>query len=332
MAGFVPQEVGFRKNMNRIVKLCDYIFVLRPTLFFPVWTVYAAGYLAFHKFSSAGQNGSASLDSAALSLLGLLTLLMGSAYILNQLCDVETDRRNHKLFLIADGHLSIKAAWLEMILLGTFTLGCGFWYGLEIGALFSAIFLLTGIFYNVAPFAWKGRPLLGLAANALGALLIFTAGWWSMQIDWRLPLLHALPYMFAVSAVYLYTTLLDVDGDADTKKMTFGVCYGMRTTILVGGVLELGALASAYWLKRCDYFLPSIDRHAIFYVATIRPKLAEISHAIKLPILFLALTICFQIWPYFLWLGFVFYWSRWYYRRRFGLRYPSLSTEGKSKI
>ena len=313
--------------MNRIVKLCDYIFVLRPTLFFPVWTVYAAGYLAFHKFSSTSQNGAASLDGAALSLLGLLTLLMGSAYILNQLCDVETDRRNHKLFLIADGHLSIKAAWLEMILLGAFTLGSSFLYGLEIGALFSAIFLLTGIFYNVAPFAWKGRPLLGLGANALGALMIFTAGWWVVQIDWRLPLLHALPYTFAVSAVYLYTTLLDIDGDADTEKMTFGVRYGMSTTIMIGCILELGALASAYWLQDAIIFYPALIAAPFFIWAAIRQRLADVSRAIKLPILFLALAICFKVWQYFLWLGFVFYLSRWYYRRRFGLKYPSLASE-----
>lgn len=313
--------------MNRIVKLFDYIFVLRPTLFFPVWTVYAAGYLAFHQFSSAGQDGAASLDGRALSLLGLLTLLMGSAYILNQLCDVETDRRNHKLFLIADGHLSIRAAWMEMILLCAFPLGSGFVYGMEIGALFSSIFLFTGIFYNVAPFAWKGRPLLGLAANALGALLIFTSGWWSLQIDWRLPLMHALPYMFAVSAVYLYTTLLDVDGDADTKKMTFGVRYGMRATVMVGCVLELGALAFAYRLNDAIIFYPALIAAPFFIWAAIRQRLADVSRAIKLPILFLALAIGFKVWQYFLWLGFVFYLSRWYYRRRFGLKYPSLAAE-----
>ncbi len=314
--------------MNRIVKLCDYFFVLRPTLFFPVWTVYAAGYLAFNKFSMNGTTRVASTqDQVSLILFSLLTLLMGSGYILNQLCDIETDQRNHKLFLIADRHISPRAAWLEMILLGATTMIAGFFYGMEIGALLVAIFLLTGVFYNVAPFAWKGKPLPGLFSNALGAILIFTAGWWSQQIDWRLPLRHALPYMFAVSAVYLYTTLLDLDGDADTAKMTFGVRYGFAATTIVGCGLELSALLSAWWLEDFVIFFPALIAAPFFILAAVKQRLAEVSRAIKLPIVFLALAVCVKIWPYFFLLGLVFYFSRWYYRRRFGLTYPNFAAK-----
>jgi 4-hydroxybenzoate polyprenyltransferase len=314
--------------MNRIVKLCDYIFVLRPTLFLPVWTVYAAGYLAFHKFSAAGLNGAApALEQTAVRLLGILTLLMGSGYILNQLCDIETDRRNHKLFLIADRHISPLAAWTEMILLGAFTLIIGFLCGTAIGALLAAIFLLTGIFYNVAPFAWKGRPWLGLMANALGAQLIFLAGWWSQKIEWPLPAQHALPYMFAVAAVYLYTTLLDLDGDADSAKMTFGVRYGFSATTSAGCVLELGALVSAWWLKDFVIFFPALIAAPFFIWAAIKRRLADVSRAIKLPIVILALAICLKIWQYFFLLGFVFYFSKWYYRRRFGMDYPNFAAK-----
>ncbi len=314
--------------MNRIVKFFDYFFVLRPTLFFPVWTVYAAGYLAFYKFSAAGLNHAApTLDATALSLLGILTLLMGSGYILNQLCDIETDRRNHKLFLIADRHISPLAAWMEMVVLGAFAVAASLFYGKLISALLVAIFLLTGIFYNVAPFAWKGRPLLGLFANALGAQLIFMAGWWSQQIEWQLPLAHALPYMFAVAAVYLYTTLLDLDGDAGTAKKTFGVHYGFSTTAIVGCGLELAALVSAYWLEDGIIFFPALIAAPFFILAAVKQRLPEVARAIKLPIVFLALAICLKIWPYFFLLGFVFYFSRWYYRRRFGLNYPNFAAK-----
>jgi 4-hydroxybenzoate polyprenyltransferase len=314
--------------MNRIVKFFDYIFVLRPTLFSPVWTVYAAGYFAFHRFSGSGQNGAApGLDSTALSLLLVLTLLMGGVFILNQLCDVATDARNHKLFLIAHRHISPRAAWAEMILLCTIAVGVAFFYGAEWGGLFVAIFLLTGILYSVAPFQWKDRPLPGLLANALGALLIFTAGWWSVQIEWQLPVQHALPYMLAVAAVYLYTTLLDVDGDASTQKMTFGVRYGRRATVIAGCVLELGALVSAWWLKDPVILYPALGAAPFFLWAAISQRLADVSRAIKFPIVFLALAICIKVWQYFLLLAFVFFFSRWYYRRRFGLKYPSLAAE-----
>jgi 1,4-dihydroxy-2-naphthoate octaprenyltransferase len=312
--------------MNRIVKLFDYVFVLRPTLFYPVWTVYAAGYFAFHHFSIGGKDGAATIvDGTALGLLGLLTLLMGGVFILNQLCDVATDMRNHKLFLIAHRHISPLAAWIEMSLLCVIALATSFFYDAKIGGLFLAIFMLTGIFYSVAPFQWKDRPLLGLVANASGALLIFTAGWWSAQVDWHLPILHALPYMLAVAAVYLYTTLLDVDGDAGTQKLTFGVRYGMRATIIVGCVLELGALAAAWWLNDPVIFYPALGAAPFFCWAMIRQRLSEVSRAIKFPILFLALAICVKAWQYFFLLGLVFYFSRWYYSRRFGLKYPNLA-------
>jgi 1,4-dihydroxy-2-naphthoate octaprenyltransferase len=293
-----------------------------------VWTVYAAGYLAFHYFSHAGlKNAAPAFEAAALSLLGILTLLMGSGYILNQLCDIETDRRNHKLFLIADRHISPFAAWAEMIGLGAFAVAASLFYGKLISTLLVAIFLLTGIFYNVAPFAWKGRPLLGLFSNALGAQLIFLAGWWSQKIEWQLPIQHALPYMFAVAAVYLYTTLLDLDGDAGTEKKTFGVHYGFSATALAGCGLELGALISAYCLKDWIIFYPALIAAPFFILAAIKQRLADVSRAIKLPIVFLALAVCLKIWPYFFLLGLVFYFSRWYYRRRFGLTYPNFAAK-----
>lgn len=314
--------------MNRMVKLFDYFFVLRPTLFFPVWTVYAAGYLAYYKFSAAVSDRAApTLEATALSLLGILTLLMGSGYILNQLCDIETDRRNRKLFLIADRHISPLAAWTETVALGAFAVVASFFYGKLISALLVTIFLLTGIFYNVAPFAWKGRPLLGLFANALGAQLIFMAGWWSQSIEWHLPWQHALPYMFAVAAVYLYTTLLDLEGDAGTEKKTFGVHYGFAATAIAGCGLELGALIAAWWLQDFVIFYPALIAAPFFVLAAIKQRLIEVSRAIKLPIVFLALAICLKIWPYFFLLAFVFYFSRWYYRRRFGLTYPNLAAK-----
>jgi 1,4-dihydroxy-2-naphthoate octaprenyltransferase len=166
-----------------------------------------------------------------------------------------------------------------------------------------------------------------LIANALGALLIFTAGWWSQGIEWQLPLQHALPYMFAVSAVYLYTTLLDLDGDRESEKMTFGVRYGFAATSIVGCMLELGALAAAWWLEDFIIFYPALIAAPFFIWAAVKQRLAEVSRAIKLPIVILALAICLKIWQYFFLLGVVFYFSRWYYRRRFGLNYPNFAAK-----
>ncbi|MDZ7267358.1 MAG: UbiA family prenyltransferase [candidate division KSB1 bacterium] len=314
-------------RINQAVKLLDYVFVLRPTLFFPVWTVYAAGYFASQRFAPGALNGAGQPDQAALPLALALSALMGAAFILNQLCDVATDTHNHKLFLIAQRHISPAAAWLQTVLLTGAGLLVAFQHSHAHGLLFLAIFLLTGILYSVAPFQWKDRPIRGLLANAGGALLIFTAGWWAVRPAASLPLWHALPYMLAVGAVYLYTTLLDLAGDAQTHKRTFAVCYGWRATVITGCLCELAATALAWQVNDPVIFYPALLSAPFFIAAACKQGRPEVSRAIKLPILFLALAIGCKMWQYFLVLAVVFFVSKWYYQQRFGLKYPSLQAD-----
>ncbi|MGH7493990.1 MAG: UbiA family prenyltransferase [bacterium] len=310
------------------MKFFDYVFVLRPTLFLPVWTVYAAGYFAYHRFAPAGKNGATTgMAWNSIWLLAFLTLLMGSAYILNQICDRDTDARNHKLFLIAQHHIPLSAAWGEMIALAAAGLAAAVWHSPAMAILFSVIFLCTGIFYSVAPFQWKDRPFMGLFANAWGAVLIFTAGWWSVETDSLLALRHALPYALAVAAVYLYTTLLDVEGDAETNKLTFGVKFGWRATVFAGAILEGLAIFAAFWVSDPIILYPALIAAPFFFWATLKQRRCDVSRAIKFPILFLALAIGVKVWQYLLVLAFVFFFSKWYYQHRFGLKYPSLRAE-----
>lgn len=322
--------------MKRIVRLFDFFFVLRPTLFFPVWTVFAAGYLANHPAElnlfngAAGQDGHVGTAVSPLLVACLLTLLMGGVFVLNQLHDVATDRQNKKLFLIAHGHISPLAAKVEAVLLVVIGVGAASVLGVEWGILFLGILILTGVLYNCRPFTWKDRPWLGLVANAAGALLIFIAGWWAGEIALRKTLrvvVHATPYMAAVSAVYLYTTLLDADGDRLTGKVTFGVKYGNKITTIAGAVLETLSLALAWWLQDRVMLYPALLSAPFFVLAAIRQQEGDIHRAIKLPILFLAIAVCFEVFEYFLLLVFVYFFSKWYYRYRFGIVYPSFANK-----
>jgi hypothetical protein len=92
-------------------------------------------------------------------------------------------------------------------------------------------------------------------------------------------------------------------------------------------LLEVAAAASAYSLDDPVIFYPALVSAPFFLLAAIRQRHGDVARAIKLPILFLALAICFEVWQYLLVLAFVFFFSKWYYRRRFGLSYPSLRVE-----
>lgn len=325
--------------MKRFARLFDYVFVLRPTLFFPVWTVFAAGYLVNRDHTlqffnnHVSQNGHLVNVLSPLAVAILLTLLMGGVFVLNQLHDVDTDRKNNKLFLIAHGHISQLAARVESVLLIVIAIVAAGMVQLKLGGLFFIIFLLTGLLYSCAPFRLKDRPWLGLAANALGAFLVFTVGLLVSATSanniasW---FVHATPYMAAVGAVYLYTTLLDVEGDLLTNKITFGVKYGVEVTVVAGAVLVMIAVALSWWLEDMLMFFPALLSAPFFIVAAVRKKMDDIQRAIKLPILFLAIAVCVEIIEYFFVLLFVYFFSKWYYQKRFGIEYPSFADKKES--
>lgn len=317
--------------MKRLIKPFDYIFVLRPTLFFPVWTVFLAGFFVQQKFGIAATSSAINYQNPGslgkdFLFVGLnLTLLMGAIFILNQIKDRVTDHQNKKLFLIANGYLSPKAAFIEALILMTFSLVFAFIFSLLMGILFFVILIVTGIFYSFKPFSWKDRPILGLFTNILGAFFIFGGGWIIKGSVTQKMLIHALPYACAVAAVYLFTTLPDLEGDASSEKLTFGVKYGIKTTVYCGLFFEILALIVALKLNDEIIFYPAFFSLPFFLWAVINLKMRDILRAIKYSILLLSLTICIKLPLYFFVLVSVYFISKGYYKLRFGINYPSLS-------
>jgi 4-hydroxybenzoate polyprenyltransferase len=118
-------------HKNTLLSMLDYVFVLRPTLLFPVWLMALAGY----KYGLAETPPRHSI----LLAVSLLSLLAGAVYILNQYADHASDRINKKLFLISEGHISPLTALCEAALLILFAVGLAFMMGKEIGLLFIAV-------------------------------------------------------------------------------------------------------------------------------------------------------------------------------------------------
>ncbi len=316
---------------RRWLKWLDYVFVARPTLFFPVWTIFLAGFFSAgmaasnQPVSAATDNGVSTSVADFLPLGIALTLLMGGIFVLNQIHDVSSDRANKKLFLVAEGHLPRETAEREAYLL----IGTGLLISVVAGllplVLMLALLAVAGVLYSVRPFSWKDYPLRGWVANAAGGLFIFLLGWSLQRGDLVIAVERALPYVFAVSAVFLYTTLPDVSGDRQSGKVTFSVRFGQKWTLALGALLEVAALVGSFLDRDPILFYPALFTAPVFLWAVYTQKMRDVLRAVKWSILLLALYVCVN-WPaYFLVLLAVYLASKWYYRFRFGIEYPSLS-------
>jgi 4-hydroxybenzoate polyprenyltransferase len=302
------------------VELLDSLFLLRPTLFLPVWTYFLAGR------AGGARTPRASLQPlhpvGALWIMAALSMLMGGVYILNQIQDIETDRRNRKLFLLANGIVPVRWAYAEAAVLSAAAAGLAFWADPLFGLGFVTLFLIAGILYNFPPTAWKNQPIPGIIVNGAGSMLIYDIGWVAGGGAQELPP-QAFAYAFAVIAVFLNTTLPDRRGDGATGKVTFGVRYGLGPTTAWALVFEGGSFALSLFLREWLLFIPSALALPFFVKAAVRRKLPDTLAATKFAVSALACAVCVVYPGTLLLIAAVFFLSRWYYRKRFGFDYPN---------
>jgi 4-hydroxybenzoate polyprenyltransferase len=305
------------------VELFDYLFLLRPTLFFPVWTYFLAG-----------QSGGARTQKGCIELLhpvhaiwimAAVSMLMGGVFILNQIRDVETDRMNRKLFLLANGILRVRHAYWEAAILTAASLAAAFWADPLFGMGFVTLFLIAGILYNYPPFVWKNHPLLGIFVNGAGSMLVYDIGWISGGGEQSVPP-QAFAYASAVVAVFLNTTLPDRKGDEATGKVTFGVRYGLGCTAFWALAFEALSFVLSLVFKEWLLLIPSALALPFFAVAAFRRKISDTLRATKFAVSALAAAVCLLYPSYLALIAAVFFLSRWYYKKRFHFDYPNFRT------
>ncbi len=300
--------------------LVDSLFLIRPTLLLPVWTLLFWG-TTLHRPNAWGMVG---FPRAFWLALVSYSLLMGAIYVVNQIFDVETDRINQKLFLLSDGYLSLRHAWMEAILL----VGVSLMLGWSLGTAYRWLWvfsLVLGVLYSVPPFVWKGRPFLDLLSNAVGyGGINVLVGWVSLH-PWQPGLIpRTLPLVSAVGAVFLLTTIPDIPGDRAAGKRSTGVWLGARKTALLATVmLWLTVLFAA---RYGDLWVLSVAALSLplFVAAVVEggDRWVKLAYRAAGGLFGIATALRF---PIFLLLGgLTFLALRLYYQRRFGLTYPSL--------
>ncbi len=313
------------------VKKLDYFFVLRPTLFFPVWTISLSGYWAQQRFDGhplvlKPMIELGPIDLTYMFIIGLFTLIMGGVFLLNQLADVETDRLNNKLYLVANGDVSKSQARIETSLLFTIPLLPLIKNRPDLVVVMVMALFITGWCYSCRPLVLKNRPIGGALANLLGGIIIFALGWkikGTMSLE---VLKYATPYVLGVLAVYFFTTIPDLKGDLASGKMTVASKFGVRPAMWAGLAADIFAIGSAVWTRDWVVLLPTLAVLPFFIQAVRKNSVAEVLRTNKLATLFLSLIVCLRFPVYLAFIIALYFFSKWYYRKRFNIVYPSFRT------
>jgi len=306
------------------MKVLDYIFLTRPTLILPGWGFFILGYL--HGLNLMGNlSPTIQIPKDARFWIAIIsaTLISAYVYVLNQIFDVESDRKNEKLFLLPRGYISLKSAWIFSAVLAILSFIFGIFVGWEYLILLFFGFVV-GTFYSLPPFRFKGRPILDMLSNAVGyAVLNLGAGFVSSGMHiWEISKIF-LPYFFSVCALYLNTTIPDIPGDREEKLITTGVFLGERLSSTLASIMVLLTLVFSkdnpfmFWVSALSlpfYTFASIMGGREFYA-----KLAY-----RVSGLVFTLLLIFK-YPPFLFPSLLTLISlKLYYRVRFGINYPSL--------
>ncbi|MDH4222279.1 MAG: UbiA family prenyltransferase [candidate division Zixibacteria bacterium] len=299
-----------------MIKYLDYIFVLRPVLMVPVWTVLLLGH---HQGSRYGY-----LDKSLFWLFLLFTLFIGGAYLQNQIYDLETDRKNKKLFFLAEGYIPLENARKFTLLLYLFSVIPAYFLSLTIGLIFTLGFFFS-FFYSTPPFSWKNKTYSGFLSNLISyGSLLFIAGFCA-RADFSLKVvLLSLPYALAVGAIYINTTLSDIEGDRLTGKITWGVKFGIFNSLLFSTFLVFISIITALIFLDIPFLISALLSFPFYIFALLTQEVERSVLATKVSILFLSLAAGYFYSWYFIILILGFIGTRLYYKQRFNLEYPKL--------
>ncbi len=311
------------------LRLIDLLMVSRPVVIIPVWGFCALGLLnAFRINSFSGLTECWHYVTITVYLwIMVFSLSVASVYVMNQIADIEADKRNGGLPLIAQNIVSISQARFLAVLYGFFSLFLPLFLKKHTIFLMSFIALLLGYIYSFKPLRLSGRPFLDFITNALGyGIVAFGVGWTiaGKSLLSSAFLINSLPYFLMMCGGSISSTIPDIEGDmSDCKKTTAVYLGAMNAHKLATGFVLLAAISgillndtiAVICTLACLplYFLYFFKKNRILMEATYKGGGA------------LCMIAAFTGLPLFIIIAIVVFLSTWlYYRIRHGVSYPAL--------
>ncbi len=300
-----------------LLRICDYIFVLRPLILIPAWSFYLIGAGdAMEQFPYPH-----ALFPSPRTFI-CLTAILVTAYLLNQLFDRESDARNRKCPFLAEGIFGAKT--LLILALGFYFIASLFFRKLGDAQripLLSA--LILSLIYSLPPIRLCARPFLDLGANAVGfGGIAYILGYGLFANDFGAAVRQSLPFVLLVGATFLHTTILDTEGDRATGKISTSVYIGERASRIGALLLHgLAVLAAVFFGTVTAVLLTAVTFPLSLYALRSGEKNKSSIH-VQASTLIIALGAV-VLWPvYLLILIPLVILSRYYHYRRFGIIYP----------
>ena len=306
----------------RLLRLLDFIFFLRPVILIPFWSFMLLGYV------HSRETWLPVLDAKGgiLPVLFIGTAFMGIIHILNQIADRSSDHINQKLFFIPDKIISLKQAYGQAILLLVISLPLLIIYGMDKICIYFIISILPlGLLYSLPPVRLKARPVVDALMNAIGyGWVAFSIGWLSYGEFTRDISLQSLPYMLAVAAMYINTTLIDAEGDRNSRYKTTGIWLGVKKATFFSFICILMVIVTGFWLRSWVCLITAVVSLPVYFLAWHKQTDRWIRLSLHLPgRLFIFLTGL--IFPFYLiFLILLYFITRWYYKNRFNMTYPAM--------
>jgi len=304
----------------------------------PAWSFYLLGLQA----ASAVTSEPAAPGAVAGGLL-CLTAILACAYLINQVFDRKSDALNDKGHYLTRGILSTRTV---VIMALVFFVAASALFRMSAPAQRPALAaaLALSLFYSLPPLRLCARPGFDLLANALGyGGVAFAVGFAAKSPDHLSAWMRAVPYVFLVGATFLHTTILDVDGDRRSGKISTTVKIGVGWSALWSVLLAAagaGWAVAVSWQADGDPFAPMLLIGGLvgFFMAYLKirsavtgdtPAPVDIertsSGAVQLATALVALAAVVADYRFAIVLIPLVLVSRVYYRARFGLSYPGPS-------
>lgn len=291
--------------------------MLRPLILIPAWSFYLVG-------AAQGRGGgfAAYIGIPGGAPLLSLTALLVSAYLLNQIFDLESDARNDKLFYLSRGIFRVRTL---VIMAGIFFVVASLAFQ-EVGGnlrLPLVLALVLSLLYSLPPIRLCARPFLDMLANAFGyGGIAYVIGFGVFDMSAAGAWTHAAPFVMLVAATFIHTTILDVEGDRASGKISTAVFLGERAANILAAALHTLGVGVAIFTG--DIIAMVVTGATLPFTLVALFKRTRSASAMQIQGATLVTTgVAIVFWPvYAIVVAPLIVLSRVYYRLRFGITYP----------